>query len=364
MLFPEGLLDREANSVAATAAIWSNVTRHRTGRFPPKGRQRPGVQGPPAFDGGSAWPLAARAQQAAMPVIGFLNLTSGAGDQGRAGAFRRGLSESGFVEGQNVSIEYRWAGGQNDPLGAMAADLVRRRVNVIAAGSDNAALVAQAATTTIPIVFAGGGDPVKLGLVASLSRPGANVTGIVNLNIELGPKRLQLLHELAPSARNIVLLVNPANPNVDVISRDLEAAARSVGLEPKTLLASNDSDLETGFANIGDMQAGALVIGADVFFTTRSRRLAALTVSRALPAISQSREFAVAGGLASYGTNVLDQYRLVGLYTGRVLKGDKPAELPVQQATKIEFVINLKTAKSLSLTVPISLLGRADEVIE
>jgi putative ABC transport system substrate-binding protein len=314
--------------------------------------------------GTAAWPLAARAQQASMPVVGFLNLTSASGDQGRAGAFRQGLSEAGFVEGRNVSVEYRWAGGQKDPLGAMAADLVRRRVNVIAAGSDGAALAAQAATKTIPIVFAGGGDPVKLGLVASLSRPGANLTGIVNLNIELGPKRLQLLHELVPSARSIVLLINPTNPNADVISKDLETAARSVGLEPKTLLASNDRDLETGFVNIGDMQAGALVIGADVFFTTRSRRLAALTVSRALPAISQSREFPVAGGLASYGTNILDLYRLVGLYTGRVLKGDKPAELPVQQATKIEFVINLKTAKVLSLAVPIPLLGRADEVIE
>jgi putative ABC transport system substrate-binding protein len=313
--------------------------------------------------GAAAWPLVARAEQPPTPIVGYLNLTSSS-DQGRASAFRQGLSEAGFVEGRNVSIEYRWAGGQNDPLDAMAADLVRRQVNVIVAGSDSAALVAKAATKTIPIVFAGGGDPVKLGLVASLSRPGANVTGIVNLNIELGPKRLQLLHELVPSARNIVLLINPANPNVDAISKDLEVAARGVGLEPKTLLASNDSELERGFANIGNMQAGALVIGADVFFTTRSQRLAALTVSRALPAISQSREFAIAGGLASYGTNILDLYRLVGVYAGRVLKGDKPADLPVQQATKIEFVMNLKTAKSLGLTIPLPLIGRADEVIE
>jgi putative ABC transport system substrate-binding protein len=314
--------------------------------------------------GAAAWPMAARAQRPAMPVVGFLNLASAGRDQGRARAFRQGLSEAGYVEGQNVAIEYRWAGGQNDPLVALAADLIRRQVSVIAAGSDDAALVAKAATEKIPIVFAGGGDPVKLGLVASLSRPGANVTGVVNLNIELGPKRLQVLHELAPSARIIVLLVNPTNPNADTISRDLETAARSVGLEPQTLPASNDRDLEAVFANLVDMRARALVIGADVFFTTRSQQLAALTVRHALPAISQSREFAVAGGLASYGTNILDQYRLVGLYAGRVLKGDKPADLPVQQATKIELVINLKTATALSLTVPLPLLGRADEVIE
>lgn len=311
----------------------------------------------------AAWPLAIRAQPA-MPTIGFLNLAAADGDQGRANAFRKGLGEEGFVEGQNVRVEYCWASGRNDRLEAMAADLVRHQVNVIAAGSDNAAVIAQAASRSIPIVFAGGGDPIKLGLVASLRRPGANVTGIVNLNIELEAKRLQLLHELVPSARSVFLLINPASPNVEATSEDLKAAAGSVGLESKVLFASNDRELEATFANLSTLRTSILVIGADVFFTTRSLALARLTASRELAAISQSREFALAGGLASYGTNILDQYRLVGLYAGRILKGDDPAELPVQQATKIEFILNLKAANSLGLTLPSLLLGRADEVIE
>ena len=299
-----------------------------------------------------------------MPVIGFLNQASSDQSQGRARAFLQGLSEAGYVEGRDVTIEYRWAGGQVAPLKALAADLVQRRVSVIAAGSDPAALAAKAATETTPIVFAGGGDPVRLGLVASLNRPGANITGVVNLNIQLGPKRLQLLHELVPLARTIFLLLNPTSPNADIIFRDLQEAARSLGLESHALLASSEREFETVFANLMDMRAGALVIGADVFFTTRSPQLAALTIRHALPAIFQAREFAAAGGLTSYGTDIRDQYRLVGLYTGRILKGEKTAELPVQQAAKLELVINLKTAKALGLTVPLPLLGRADEVIE
>jgi putative tryptophan/tyrosine transport system substrate-binding protein len=311
-----------------------------------------------------AWPTAADAQQAPMPVVGFLNQASPDQDQGRARAFRQGLSEAGYVEGRDVAIEYRWGNGQVDPLKPMAADLVRRQVSVIAAGSDPAAIAAKAITDTIPIVFAGGGDPVKLGLVASLNRPGANVTGVVNLNIQLGPKRLQLLHELVPSARVIFLLLNPTNPNAETISNDLQEAARSLGLETQSLHASTDRDLDAVFAKLAEMRASALVIGADVFFTTRSKKLAALTTPPALPAISQSREFATAGGLASYGTDVREQYRLVGLYIGRVLKGTKVADLPVQLATKLELVINLKAAKSLGVTVPLPVLGRADEVIE
>jgi ABC-type uncharacterized transport system substrate-binding protein len=314
--------------------------------------------------GAAAWPLAARAQQPAMPVIGFLNRASPSGDQGRAKAFLEGLSQVGYIEGQNVAIEYRWAGGQRDPLEALAADLVRRQVSMIVAGSDSAALVAKAATETIPIVFAGGNDPVKLGLVASLNRPGRNVTGVVNLNIELGPKRVDLLHELVPGVEAISLLVNPTNPSADTISKELQAAARSLGLKPHILHASSEGEIERVFANFGDTRAGALVIGADVFLTTRSEQLASLTARHAIPAISQAREFAAAGGLVSYGTNIRDQYRLVGLYAGRILKGEKASELPVQQATKLELVINLKIANALGLTVPLPLLGRADEVIE
>jgi putative ABC transport system substrate-binding protein len=316
--------------------------------------------------GGAAavWPLGARGQQAAMPVVGFLNRASPGQDQGRAVAFRQGLSQVGYVEGQNVVIEYRWGDGQRDLLETMAGDLARRQVKVIAAGSDSAALAAKAASDTIPIVFAGGNDPVKLGLVASLNRPGGNVTGVVNLNIELGPKRLDLLHELVPSVETISLLVNPTNPSADAIARDLQAAARALGLTFHLVHASSERDIEAAFAKLKDMQARALVVGADIFLTTRSEQLASLTSRYALPAISQAREFAAAGGLASYGTDIRDQYRLVGLYTGRVLKGERPAELPVQQATKLELVLNLKTAKALGITVPLPLSGRADEVIE
>jgi putative ABC transport system substrate-binding protein len=316
----------------------------------------------------ATWPFAAaRAQQPAMPVVGFLSRVSRDRDQGRARVFLQGLSEAGFVEDHNVTVEYRWVEGQRDPLASLAADaadLVRRQVNVIVAVTDTAALAAKAATETIPIVFAGGNNPVKLGLVAALNRPGGNLTGVVNLNIELGPKRLDLLHKLVPLAQEICLLVNPTNPSADTIARDLQAAARNLGLEQRTVYAGPADDLDTVFAKLVDMRVRALVLGADVFLTTRSKELASLTAHYALPAISQAREFAAAGGLASYGTDVRDQYRLLGLYTGRVLKGEKPAELPVQQATKLELVINLKTAKALGLDVPVGILNAADEVIE
>ena len=311
-----------------------------------------------------AWPLTVRAQQRALPVIGFLELAPLEQDQGRTQAFQDGLGEAGYVAGKNVLIEHRSAGGQHERLRALATDLVSRNVNVIAAGSDGAALAAKSATTTIPIVFAGGNDPVKLGLVVSLNRPGANLTGVVNLNIELNPKRLELLHEIVPEAKVVALLVNPANPSAETISRELRAAALKLGLEAKVVHASAERDLDTVFANLLSVQARALVIGSDVFFTTRSSELAALAVRNVVPAISQARAFAAAGGLMSYGTNITDQYRLVGVYVGRILKGETPNDLPVQQATKVELIINLKSAKTLGLTVPLPLIGRADEVIE
>ena len=310
------------------------------------------------------WPLAARSQEPSMPVVGFLGLTSREQDQGRVAAFQQGLGEAGYVEDRNVRIEYRWAGDQHERLLALATDLVSRQVKVIAAAGDGAALAAKSATATIPIVFGGGNDPVKLGLVASMNRPGANLTGVVNLNIELNPKRLELLHELDSEAKVIALLVNPANPSAETISRELQAAALKLGLESQIMHASAERDFDTVFANLQSVQAGALVIGSDAFFPTRSGQLAALTVRYAVPAVSQARDFAAAGGLMSYGTNISDQYRLVGGYVGRILKGETPNDLPVQQATKVELVINLKTAKTLGITIPLTLLGRADEMIE
>jgi putative tryptophan/tyrosine transport system substrate-binding protein len=312
----------------------------------------------------AVWPCTVRAQQPALPVVGFLNLTSRDQDQGRVHAFLQGLGEAGYVEGRNVLIAYRWADDQHDRLQALATDLVSRQVNVIAAAGDGAALAAKSATATIPIVFSGGNDPVKLGLVASLNRPGANLTGVVNLNIQLNAKRFELLHELVPEAKVVALLVNPTNPSAETISRELQAAVLKLGLKPQVIHASTETDFDMVFANLQSIQAGALVIGSDVFFITRSRQLAALTVGHAMPAVCQAREFAAAGGLISYGTNISDQYRLVGGYVGEILKGKTPNDLPVQQATKIELVINLKTAKMLGLTVPLPLLGRADEVIE
>jgi putative ABC transport system substrate-binding protein len=315
--------------------------------------------------GATSWALAARAQQPQMPVIGFINAADPKGYARPLSAFLKGLGETGYVEGQNVGVEYRWAEGQSDRLPAMAADLVRRRVTVIAATSTPAALAAKAATATIPIVFETASDPIKIGLVASLSRPGSNVTGVTQLNVEVAPKRLEMLHELLPAARVLALLVNPADAALaEPISRASQAAAHTLRLDLHILSASVESDLEGVFANLIQLQAGGLVIGNDPFFISRSEHLAALTVHHAVPAIHQWRDFAAAGGLMSYGADVTDSYRLAGIYTGRLLKGDKPADLPVQQATKVELYINLKTARALAITFPLSLLGRADEVFE
>ena len=318
--------------------------------------------------GGAAtawWPLAAHAQQQAMPVIGFLNTGSPDLAADRVRAFRQALSEAGFVEGRNVAIEYRWAEGDNDRMPALAADLVMRRVAVIAAtGGIPATLAARAATTTIPIVFIVGLDPVETGLVTSLARPGGNLTGASSLNVELGPKRLEVLHESIPTATNIALLVNPTNRNAESQAADMQAAARSLGVTLHVLHASTERDFEAVFAKLPQLRAGALVIGTDGLFISQPDQLAGLALRYAVPAISQFREFAAAGGLMSYGGSLTDSYRLAGAYTGRILKGEKPADLPVQQATRVELIINMKTAKALGLTFPITLLGRADEVIE
>ena len=309
-------------------------------------------------------PLAARAQRPAMPVIGWLNRASADLVVASLRAFRQGLNEAGYVEGHNVAIEYRWGGGRADLLPDMAADLVQRNVTVIMAGADSAALAAKAATATIPIVFAGGNDPVKLGLVASLNRPGANLTGITNLNIELTAKRLELLREMVPAATNVTALINPTNPSAETITNDLQAAARRLGLQFSILRASNENEIDAAFSNLVRSQGNILAIGADAYYMTRSEKLAALTVRNAVPAIFQTREFAVAGGLASYGTSTTEQYRAAAAYVARILKGEHPQDLPVQQATKVELFINLKTAKALGVTLPLTMLGRADEVIE
>jgi putative ABC transport system substrate-binding protein len=313
--------------------------------------------------GGTAvlWPRAARAQ--AMPVVGFLNGASPELSAQLVAPFRQGLAEAGFVEGRNVAIEFRWANGQYDRLPALAADLVRRQVNVIAATSTPTGLPAKAATTTIPIVFVTGSDPVEQGLVASLKRPGGNLTGATTLAVELGHKRLELLHELVPAASLVGVLVNPTGPNLQAVSRDLQAAARTVGVPIHVLHASTEGDFDKVFATLAQLRAGALVIGTDTFFNSQSRKLAALTLRYSMPAIYQYREFAAAGGLMSYGGSITDAYRMAGIYTGRILKGEKPSDLPVQQSTKAELYINLKTAKALGLTVPPALLIRAEEVI-
>jgi putative ABC transport system substrate-binding protein len=312
----------------------------------------------------AVWPLPARAQER-KPVIGFLNAASAQGYERQLAAFLKGLAEMGFVDGQNVTIEYRWADGQHDRLPTMAADLVHRQVAVIAATSTPAALAAKAATTTIPIIFELGSDPVELGLVASLSRPGGNVTGVIQWNIEVAPKRLELLHELLPTARVMALLVDPTDPtNAKTTVSEVTAAAKTFGLQLHVLNASNENDFTAVFAKLIQLAAGGLVVGGGAFFVSHEKQLAALTVRHAVPAASEHRVFAAAGGLLSYGSDITDAYRLTGIYTGRILRGDKPAELPVQRATKVEFYINLKTAKTLNLAVPAALQARANEMIE
>ena len=312
-----------------------------------------------------AWPLAARAQQKPLPVAGFVNIASRQGYERPQSAFLKGLSEAGYVDGQNVVIEFRWADGRNDRLSAMVADLVQSGVAVIAATGTPAALAAKAATSTIPIVFEMGGDPIRLGLVPSLSRPGGNVTGVTQLNVEVAPKRLELLHEVLPTATVLALLINPANPAVaEPQSKEMLSAAHALGVDLRVLNASTERDFDAVFESLRELKAGGLVIEADPFFISRNDLLAGLAVRHNVPAIFQFREFAAAGGLMSYGGSLLEAYRLAGVYTGRILKGEKPAGLPVQQATKVDLVINLKTAKALGLNIPSPLIGRADEVIE
>jgi putative tryptophan/tyrosine transport system substrate-binding protein len=313
----------------------------------------------------AAWPLAARAQQAAMPVIGWLGSESREAGDFRVIPFRRGLKDAGYIEGQNVAIEYRWADNRDDRLPALVADLVRRRVAVIVVlGSVPATRAAKAATTTIPIVFEMGNDPVRLGLVASLNRPGGNLTGTTSLSVEVEPKRMELLHELVPKATVIALLVNPTNPNAETLARDAQAAARKLGLQLHVLHAGTESEIAAAFAILGQVRAGGLLISPDPFFNTRREQLVALAARYQMPAIAVSPEFVKAGALMSYGTNLADLYRHDGVYTGRILKGERPADLPVVQPTKFELVINLKTAKALGVDVPLHMQQLADEVIE
>jgi putative ABC transport system substrate-binding protein len=310
----------------------------------------------------AAWPLATHAQQARMPVIGFLGSRGPSDDPQLLDAFRRGLKEAGYVEGQNVAIEYRFADNQYDRFPVLVADLIQRQVALIATNGP-AAPAAKAATTTIPIVFTAGFNPVEMGLVASLNQPGGNVTGVTILDVELGPKRLELLHELVPTATVIAALVNPNDPNrAKIIARELQSAANTLGLH--VLNASNDRDFDSVFAEMVHLRVGGLVIGGDPFFNSRSQQLGNLALQHSIPAIYQFRPLAASGGLIGYGGSLVDSYRLVGVYAGRVLKGEKPADLPVQQATEIELIINLKTAKTLGVIIPLPLLARADEVIE
>ena len=311
----------------------------------------------------AAWPLAAWAQQQAMPVIGFLYPGALERNGNLVAAFRKGLAERGYIEGRNVAIEFRAAGGEIDRVPAMVADLVRRQVAVIFANGP-AVIAAHAATTTIPIVFQIAPDPVQLGLIVSMSRPGGNLTGSTSLNVEVGQKRLELLHEVVPAATTLALLVNPTNLNAETLSSDLHAAARTLGLQLQVLHASAEREIDAVFTTLLQLQAGGLMIGHDAFFNSQSERLATLALRRAMPTIYQFREFAAAGGLMSYGTDLADSYRQTGVYAGRILKGEKPGDLPILQPTKFELFINLKTAKSLGLTVPPTLLARADEVIE
>jgi len=311
-----------------------------------------------------AWPLAARAQQPAIPAIGYLNFGSPESDASRLTGLRRGLKETGYVEGRNFVIEYRWAGNQPDRLPALAADLVQLQVAVIVAAGVLPALAAKAATTSIPIVFSVGADPVQLGLIASLNRPGGNLTGVNGFTGELGAKGLALLHELVPSTTTVGFLENPNNPIFELTTRDVLAAAPAIGLKVQILKAGTDREIDAAFASLVQARTGALLVGSDLFFNSRIEQVAALAARHAIPTMQAYREFVVVGGLISYGISLIENYRQVGVYTGRILKGEKPADLPVIQPTKFELSINLKTAKALGLQIPDRLLTLADEVIE
>ena len=312
----------------------------------------------------TAGPLAARAQQPAMPVVGYLNLGASPESDVRLTGLRRGLNQAGYVEGRNFVIEYRWAGNQADRLPDLAADLVQLQLIVIVAAGLLPALAAKAATTSIPIVFIVAADPVQLGLVASLNRPGGNLTGVNWFAGELGAKQLALLHELVPSAATIGFLGNPNNPIFELTTRDLLAAAPIIGRKVEILKADTDSEIDAAFTSAVQSGTGALLVEGDPLFITRIERVIALAARHAIPTMYSFREFVVAGGLISYGTSLIENWRQVGLYTGRILKGEKPADLPVIQATKLELIINLKTAKALGLEIPATVLARADEVIE
>jgi ABC-type uncharacterized transport system substrate-binding protein len=310
-------------------------------------------------------PLAARAQQPAMPVIGYLGAESPSTFASRVSAFRQGLGETGYIEGRNVVIEFRWAESQHNRLADLAADLVSRQVAVIVApGGAPAALAAKSATTAIPIVFEMGADPLAMGLVQTLSRPGANVTGVTSLNVEITPKRLEILHEVNPAATEIAVLVNPTSPTADSQLKNLRAAASALGVKLHVAYASTEGDFDAVSATLTLVKAEGLVVTSDTFFATHSEQLAAIAIRHGIPAIHQSRDFAVAGGLMSYAGSFLESHRQAGIQTGRILNGAKPADLPVQQVTKVELFINVKAAKTLGLNVPLSLLGRADELIE
>ena len=312
----------------------------------------------------AAWPLAARAQQPTVPVLGFLNGGSAEAQAALATAFWQGLSQTGYIENQNIKIEHRWAESQYDRLPAMAGDLVRRKVTVIAATGTPAALAAKAATTVVPIVFETAGDPLKLGLVSTLNRPGHNITGVTQLSSELVSKRLGLLHDMIPAATIIGLLLNPHDPRTEAQASDMRTAARALGLQVHLVNASTEGEIDSAFAKSAQQRAGALIVGPSEFFTKRSEQIVALAARHALPTIYQYRLYAVAGGLATYGTSLTDSYRQAGIYTGRVLKGEKPTDMPVWQPTKFELVLNLRTAKALGLTIPPGVLAIADEVIE
>ena len=315
--------------------------------------------------GAAAWPLVAvAAQQSAMPVVGFLGTGTAELTTLELRGFHQGLTEAGYIEGRNVTVEYRWSEGQSSRLSTLAADLVHDQVAVIAVTGNAVALAAKTATTTIPIVFQVGNDPVAAGLVASLARPGGNLTGVTTLSAEIVAKRLELLHELIPTISSIALLINPNNRDSENLKRDAEMAAKSLGLQLHVVRAGATNEIDAAFKSLAQLQAGALIVAPDAFFNSRSEQLAALALQYAVPTVYQYRKFATAGGLISYGANITDAYRLVGVYTAQILKGEKPADLPVQQASKFELFVNLKTAKALGLSVPPALQARADEMIE